>query len=243
MFINSRIDDGASSVLAIDSYGGARAMVRHLAACGHRTIAHVAGPADNFDSHERERGYRDELAASLPSARPRVIRGDFTETSGYAAGRELGAGAPRPAAVFAANDAMAIGCLAAFGALGLAAPGDVAVAGFDDIPLAAFVRPTLTTMRVQIVELGHGAVTQLAREIAGPDTARPATIKFLPKLVVRESCGAAVPGTQPVERRSVRDGGHDEQQDRRHESRTRRAHTPPVRPPRSGRSGKARPRR
>jgi LacI family transcriptional regulator len=243
VFINSRVDDGASSALAIDSYGGARAMVRHLAARGHRTIAHVAGPADNFDSHERERGYQSELAASLPSARPLVIRGDFTETSGYAAGRELGARTPRPAAVFAANDVMAIGCLAAFGALGLAVPGDIAVAGFDDIPLAAFVRPTLTTMRVQIVELGRGAVTQLAAEIAGPDTARPATIKFLPKLVVRESCGTAVPRTRPVERPSVRDGGHDEQQDHRNESRTRREHSPPTRTARSGRPTQARRRR
>jgi LacI family transcriptional regulator len=81
VFMNSRVS-GVTSSLTIDSYGGARAMVRHLVACGHRTIAHVAGPTDNFDSHERERGYRDELAASLPSARPLVIPGDFTETSG-----------------------------------------------------------------------------------------------------------------------------------------------------------------
>jgi len=228
VFINSRVDDGVSS-LAIDSYGGAREMVRHLVARGHRTIAHVAGPARNFDSHERERGYRDELAASLPAARPVVIRGDFTETSGYAVGRELAARTPRPAAVFAANDVMAIGCLAAFGALGLAVPGHMAVAGFDDIPLAAFVRPALTTMRVQIVELGRGAVTQLAAEIAAPAPPRAATIKFLPELVVRESCGTAVSRTQPVERPSVRDGGQDEQQHHRNESRTRTKPSPPTR--------------
>jgi LacI family transcriptional regulator, galactose operon repressor len=228
VFINSRVDDGVSS-LAIDSYAGARAMVRHLVARGHRTIAHVAGPARNFDSHERERGYRDELAAALPSARPVVIRGDFTETSGYAAGRELAARTPRPAAVFAANDVMAIGCLAAFGALGLAVPGHIAVAGFDDIPLAAFARPALTTMRVPIVELGRGAVTQLAAEIAAPETPRAATIKFLPELVVRDSCGTAVPRTQPAERPSARDGGQDEQQHHRNEPRTRSKPSPPTR--------------
>jgi len=86
VFINSRVDDGASPALSIDSYGGARAMVRHLVACGHRTIAHVTGPTDNFDSHERERGYRDELAASLPTAQPLVVPGAFTETSWVPAG-------------------------------------------------------------------------------------------------------------------------------------------------------------
>jgi LacI family transcriptional regulator len=125
VFMNNRVDDGVSSSLAIDSYGGARAMVRHLVARGHRTIGHITGPVDNFDSHERERGYRDELAASLPGAEPQVVRGDFTEASGYEAGRVIAAG-PLPDAVFAANDVMAIGCLAAFTAHGLAVPADVA---------------------------------------------------------------------------------------------------------------------
>ncbi len=239
VFMNSRVDDGVSSSLAIDSYGGARAMVRHLVARGHRTIAHVTGPFDNFDSHERERGYRDELAASLPRARPRVVRGDFTETSGYAAGRELCAGAklPRPAAVFAANDVMAIGCLAAAGALGLGVPGDIAVAGFDDIPLAAYVRPTLTTMRVPIVELGRGAVTRLAAAIAEPGTARAVTTTLAPELVVRESCDAAPSRAKSINRRAG-DGDHDDQQHPRNDPRTRgerrpaAAAAPPTPPPR-----------
>jgi LacI family transcriptional regulator len=241
VFMNSRVDDGASSCLAIDSYGGARAMVRHLVARGHRTIAHVAGPADNFDAHERERGYRDELAASLPSARPRVIRGDFTEASGYAAGCELGGKAPPPAAVFAANDVMAIGCMAAFGELGLEVPGDIAVAGFDDIPLAAFVRPTLTTMRVQIVELGRGAVTRLAAVIAQPRITPATTTTLLPELVVRESCGTAKPRAQAVKRQSARDTttpaieGHDEQPHHRNDARTRSSHAPAARPAPSAR--------
>lgn len=192
VFMNSRVADGVSSSLAIDSYGGARAMVRHLIARGHQAIAHVTGPVDNFDSHERERGYRDELAASAPGRRPVVVRGDFTETSGYTAGRTLGTELPRPDAVFAANDVMAIGCLSAFDALGLAVPGDIAVTGFDDIPLAAFVRPTLTTMRVPIVELGRGAVIQLAAAIADP-ALPPITTTLQPELVVRESCAAAKP--------------------------------------------------
>jgi LacI family transcriptional regulator len=204
VFMNSRVDDGVSSSLSIDSYRGARAMVKHLVGRGHRTIAHITGPIDNFDSHERERGYRHELKASLPSARPVVVRGDFTETSGYAAGRTLGVATPRPAAVFAANDVMAVGCMAAFDELGLVVPRDVAVAGFDDIPLAAFVRPALTTMRVQIVELGRGAVTELAAVIAHPGTARALTSRLSPELVIRESCGAAGPRAQSTNRTTDR---------------------------------------
>jgi LacI family transcriptional regulator len=192
VFINSRISDGVSSALSIDGYGGARAMVRHLVSHGHRAIAHLTGPTDNYDAHERERGYRDELAASLPSSRPILVRGNFSEASGYAGGRELAARAPRPDAAFAANDAMAIGCLAAFAELGVA-PRDIALTGFDDIPLAAYVRPALTTMRVPIVELGRRAFVQLAAAIAQPGTVRAGTTWLATELIVRESCGAAGP--------------------------------------------------
>jgi LacI family transcriptional regulator len=224
VFINSRVDDGVSSALSIDSYGGARAMVRHLVALGHRTIAHVTGPVDNYDSHERERGYRDELKASLPSARPVVVRGDFTEASGYAAGRAFAGQAPRPAAVFAANDVMAIGALAAFSAIGLESPRDIAITGFDDVPLAGYVRPALTTMRVPIVELGRSAFNQLAAAIAQPGTTRAVTTWLRPELVVRESCGA---GSRPQSTPSPATGGHDVQPRPR---RARGKQAPPARP-------------
>jgi LacI family transcriptional regulator len=227
VFMNSRVADGVSSSLSIDSYRGARAMVKHLVDRGHRTIAHITGPIDNFDSHERERGYRHELKASLPSARPVVVRGDFTEASGYAAGKTLGVATPRPAAVFAGNDVMAVGCMAAFDELGLAVPRDVAVAGFDDIPIAAFVRPALTTMHVQIVELGRGAVTQLAAAIAHPGTGRAVTSRLSPELVVRESCGAAGPRAQSTHRTTDTEGGHDAQP-RSTAPRSRSKHTLPA---------------
>jgi LacI family transcriptional regulator len=204
VFMNSRVT--GRPALAIDNYGGARAMVRHLIGRGHRTITHIAGPADNFDAHERERGYRDELAAALPRVKPVVVRGDFSEAAGYAAGRTLASGKRRPAAVFAANDGMAIGCLAAFDSLGLAVPRDLAVTGFDDIPLAAYVRPPLTTMRVPIVELGRGAVSQLVTAITTPTPTRTLTPPLAPTLIVRESCGIH----NSVEGHDA--GGHDASQ-------------------------------
>jgi LacI family transcriptional regulator len=195
VFVNSPVAPGTSPVLAIDGYNGARAMVRHLAA-RHTAIVHVAGPDDNFDAHERERGYRDELAARVRGARPHVVRGDFSEAAGRAAARTIAALSPRPTAVFAANDMMAIGCLSGFTELGLSVPRDIAVTGFDDIPLASYVRPALTTMRVEIYELGRAAVARLTAVLADK---RPAPITSLtPELVVRESCGA----DQPSPRRS-----------------------------------------
>lgn len=190
VFMNSRVEPGVPSV-AIDSYAGARAMVRHLVTCGHRTIAHLAGPADNFDAHERLRGYHEELAASLPGVAPQVLLGDFSEASGYRAGRALVDAAARPAALFAANDMMALGALSALLEAGLEVPRDLALAGFDDIPLAAYVRPALTTVRARIAELGKHAVHLLAATIdrdAGALSSPSLTLQ--PEPVVRQSCGA-----------------------------------------------------
>ncbi len=203
VFMNSRV--AASPSLSIDSYQGARAMVRHLVACGHQSIAHLCGPADNFDSHERLRGYRDELAELVPGSEPMVLQGDFTEASGRAAAQQLAAMAVRPAAVFAGNDMMAIGCLTTLEELGISVPRELAVAGFDDIPLAAFVRPKLTTMRADIAELGRTAMRLLAHciEHGDPDPIPHQLLR--PEPVVRESCGAALSA-----RAAVRSASHGE---------------------------------
>lgn len=193
VFMNTHADVGHTS-LSIDSYTGARAVVRHLASCGHRRIAHIAGPAENFDSAERLRAYRDELAASTPGVAPQIFPGSFTEASGYAAGQAIALATPRPDAVFAANDMMAIGCLAALDRAGLVVPDDIGVAGFDDIPLAAYVRPALTTARVHIAELGKSALRRLAALIDDPDDSEPPSRSLVPETIVRESCGARRPG-------------------------------------------------
>jgi LacI family transcriptional regulator len=119
--------------------------------------------------------------------------GDFDEASGHRAGREILDAGDRPDAVFAANDMMALGCLYAFAQGGLEVPRDVALAGFDDIPLARFVHPSLTTMRVSIAELGSNALKRLLAQI---DTSEPAAIEhhvLVPELVVRQSSGGAEP--------------------------------------------------
>ena len=186
VLMNTRTDDDDYRTLAIDNHGGARAMVEHLLARGHRRIAMIAGPEDNFDAEERLRGVREVIDAR-DDATLLVLRGDFREKSGYLAGIEIQRMAPRPDAVFAANDMMALGCLFALNVAGVSVPGDIALAGFDDIPMARFVTPPLTTMRVNIAELGERAARTLIATLAGDD-APPHGISA-PELIVRESCG------------------------------------------------------
>ncbi|MBP8081255.1 MAG: substrate-binding domain-containing protein, partial [Arenimonas sp.] len=187
VLINTRSSAVARGTIGIDNHGGARAMVAHLAGLGHRSIAFISGPADNLDASERLRGYRDAMAEYLPDAEPTVLPGDFSEASGQQAGRSLLAAPSLPQAVFAANDMMALGCLFALVQAGCKVPSQVAVAGFDDIPLARYVHPSLTTMRVDITRLGADAMRLLLGQSGDdtPDTGRP------PTLIVRESCGGA----------------------------------------------------
>jgi LacI family transcriptional regulator len=187
VLLNSR-DGARHSTLTVDNYGGACAMVRHLVGRGHRRIAMIAGPEANHDASERLRGYVDTLRERQPRARPQVLRGDFTEESGYRAGRRVAAMAERPDAIFAANDMMAIGCLFALTESGLRVPGDIALAGFDDIPIARYVSPPLTTVRVRIAELGELALERLLLAIGEPGRDKHSTQTLRTELVVRSSC-------------------------------------------------------
>jgi LacI family transcriptional regulator len=177
--------------LTFDNRAGALAMMTHLIGCGHRRIAFVTGPEANIDGQERLRGYREALVKLLPGAAEWIVPGDFSEESGLNAARSLLREPTRPDAVFCANDMMAVGCLYAFKEAGLQVPQDIAVAGFDDIPLARLVSPALTTVRVRIAEIGEQALERLAADIENPDSKRkPAASSVKPELVVRSSSGA-----------------------------------------------------
>jgi LacI family transcriptional regulator len=191
VMLNAPLSASRFPTMNIDDHGGAFAMTRHLLARGYRRIAMIGGPHGNLDADERRRGYVDALIeASLGSA-AMLLDGDFSEESGYAAGKHIAKLGVRPDAVFAANDMMAIGCLLAFGDAGLSVPADIALAGFDDVPIARYVTPHLTTVRVRIADLGRAALTRLVAEIAAPGQ-RSAELEILPcDIVVRASCGTA----------------------------------------------------
>lgn len=175
--------------LNIDNHGGARAMTRHLLACGHRRIAMIGGPHGNLDADERRRGYVDALIEASCGGDAMLLDGDFSEESGYAAGKHLAKLRDRPDAVFAANDMMAIGCRIALGDAGIEVPAGIALAGFDDVPIARYVTPQLTTVRVRIADLGRAALARLVAEIETPGS-QSTEPQVLPcEVVARASCG------------------------------------------------------
>ena len=185
--MNSPLAGEGRATVGVDNHGGAVAMMRHLIAGGYRRIAFIAGPDNNFDARERLRGYHDALAEAAPGMAPQVLPGAFDEASGHRAGQALLASGERPDAVFAANDMMALGCLFALTQAGLRVPEDIALAGFDDIPLSRYVHPALTTMRVEIAELGAHALRRLLDADAPQDDAPGPRRLLTPQLVVRRS--------------------------------------------------------
>jgi LacI family transcriptional regulator len=174
----------------VDNFGGARAMTRHLVASGRKRVAFIGGPQGNDEAQERLRGYKAGLKAGM---RELVFEGDFTEEAGWRAGRRIVQTKPRPDAVFAANDMMAVGCMAALNEAGLRVPDDVAVAGFDDIPIARYITPALTTIRVPIAALGSAALDALAKAVEAPLTQATHTVVMPVELMVRRSCGTGPP--------------------------------------------------
>jgi len=195
--------DHAYDAITTNNAAGAAAMVRHLAGLGHRRIAMIEGPPNNVDARERKRGYLAALRwAGLERRRELEFPGDFREDSGYRAGQRIARMAGRPTAVFAANDAMAIGCLCALGESGLRVPDDVAIGGFDDIPIARYMNPSLTSVDVSIAALGGRAMEKLLDAIRDKNQhpRRPETVDA--RLVVRQSCGGARTITESRSRES-----------------------------------------
>jgi LacI family transcriptional regulator len=170
----------------VDNTAGARSACRHLVELGHTRIAHVAGHNLTRTGQDRLAGYRLALEeASIPFDDALVAWGDFTLDSGYRAAQVLLGRSPRPTAVFAANDLMALGVLRAALAAGLSVPEDLSVVGFDDIQLAELVQPALTTVRQPAYEMGRIAMCMLRERIAGSACEGGRHHTFQPELVVR----------------------------------------------------------
>ena len=171
-------------------------MVTHLVSLGHQRIAIIKGSPRNYDAAERLRGYRMALREGGITPESALERaGDFTEAGGYNATMALLAMSPRPTAIFAANDSMAIGALSALRESGVQVPDEMAVAGFDDIPLARFMDPPLSSVRVPICELGARAVEMLLHGITHKNDHPRRRERVSTELVVRRSTGG-----QPAER-------------------------------------------
>lgn len=170
--------------LRLDNATGADAVIRHLVDNGYRRIVHIAGPQGNLDAQERAQAYLDAMGRYAPDIKPEILEGDFSEEAGEAAARVIASRRGRFDGVFAANDMMAIGCLHSLKAQGVKVPGEIAIAGFDDVPLARYL--ALTTVRVRISELGERAVCRLVDILEKKELEQENEL-HVPELVARET--------------------------------------------------------
>lgn len=184
------VPDPHVSSVDVDNYGSAQQVVRYLHALGHRRIAIINGPEERLASRDRRAGFRTmmrQLGLPLPPEYDQP--GNFDIPSGYQAMRRLLSLDTPPTAVFATNDRMAIGAIRAAQEMGYRVPDDVSVVGFDDIPVAAYLNPPLTTVRQPVYELGEAAACLLFQLIEDP-TRAPQRIVLAAPLVVRDTVRA-----------------------------------------------------
>jgi len=189
VLIQSEPREGVTS-LTVDNYGGASRLVEHLLSHQYRRFAFIRGSDFTSDSAERLRALRDTLAAQGLSLEPAyIVSGDYLRGSGHRAMTALLALSPRPDVVFAANDQMASDAMVAIHEHGLRVPDDIALAGFDDIPLASYLTPTLTTVHQPTYELGYQAAQTALSMIKEETPSEPKHVVLPTRLVVRDSCG------------------------------------------------------
>lgn len=170
-------------IATVDQRAGAAAATRHLLSLGHKTVWHLAGPADWQEAEERIIGWRSALeGAGAPV--PPLLRGDWTPRSGYEVGQEL-LQIRDLTAIFVGNDQMALGLLRRLHETGREVPRDISLVGFDDIPEAAYFTPPLTTIRQDFAELGRRCLQLLLARIEGSE--QPTRLVVPPELVVRDS--------------------------------------------------------
>jgi DNA-binding LacI/PurR family transcriptional regulator len=172
------------ALVTVDQVAGARAATRLLLDAGHRTVWHVAGPADWYDAAGRIDGWRQALTEARAEIPP-PVPADWSAAAGYAAGQML-ARMPEVTAVFAANDPLALGLLRALHERGRRVPQEVSVVGFDDVPEAAYFIPPLTTVRPDFEAVARAGLDLLLAQVSG-DAGGPGRVVLEPALVIRDS--------------------------------------------------------
>ncbi|MDR5839106.1 LacI family DNA-binding transcriptional regulator [Caballeronia sp. LZ034LL] len=192
VMINRKSDAISGDLVAIDSRGGMRALMTHLLSLGHRRIAFVKGLRDSSSAAERYRAYRAAMTGAKLVIDPAlVVPGDYTIEAGTHAGALLAGMRQPPTAIVAANDLMAIGVLGALRDKGVSVPGDISVAGFDDIFLASHPLIGLTTVAQPKYNTGAIAARALLERIEQGRDLAPRFIGLDAELKVRGSTAAA----------------------------------------------------
>ncbi|GAC1668801.1 MAG: LacI family DNA-binding transcriptional regulator [Candidatus Limnocylindrales bacterium] len=170
VLVNTSAPDVGLPTIASDNRGGGRSATDHLLDLGHRQFGYLMPPPRNLDAPDRLAGVRDALAAASLAPDGSAVTlaigpGAPTVSGGEAAMLALLERDPVPTGIIAYNDLMAIGAMRAIGRRGLRVPADVSIVGFDDVALATYVEPALTTLRQETVEMGRWAVATLTERI------------------------------------------------------------------------------
>jgi LacI family transcriptional regulator len=174
------------SAVNLDNKGGGVEATRHLLSLGHQRLATITGPLAEDVSRDRLNGFQAALQASGYEVKPdQIVEGDWSATSGYRAFQVLWE-SYHPTAIFAQNDRMAIGVIRAARDAGLRVPEDLSVIGFDDMPLASYFDPPLTTLRQDMMENGREAARLLLESIEQPDT-EPGYRMLSTQIVIRNT--------------------------------------------------------
>jgi len=186
VLVNRRELLGIPSV-TVDDEAGAALATEHLLSLGHRHIGHVAGPQNSDTGRRRLAGYVSAMrAAGIDPGTEWVLEASYDEAGGELAATRLLRVSPRPTALFVANVRAAIGALAAARRLGLSVPADVSLVGFHDAPVAMYLEPELTTVKMPLREMGGAAIESLLALVDG-QTVEDVRVATPPELVVRGS--------------------------------------------------------
>jgi len=195
ILVNRTIDDPDMPCVVNDDAFGIGLIVQHLAALGHRRIAHLAGPQDVSTARARFQTFEAAMREAGLDPDPKLIEFccSFAEEEGKAAASDLLERGESFTAVVAANDLLAIGCLDALAMFGKRCPEDVSVTGYNDMPFVDKIQPPLTTVRIPHDEMGAMAARVLLKYIEG-DMAAARSIAIRPELVVRASTAPLAAG-------------------------------------------------
>jgi LacI family transcriptional regulator len=177
-------------IVTIDNYQGAFNATEYLIKKKKfKKIAHITGPAENYDAYLRKKGFIDACKKNdVRINKSFIVDGNFTIDSGYHGFIQLYGLPEKPEAIFAANDMMALGCYDAANYFKVKIPDDISLVGFDDIFMSKYINPSLTTVRVQIEEVGRAAAALLIERLNNSNGKHHSLIKIPTELIIRNSC-------------------------------------------------------
>ncbi len=193
VIVDRHIDDGEMDSVSGDSVSGARALVQHLIKLGHTRIAVISGPPTTSTAEDRVTGYRMALTEAEIALDPRLIRrGEFRSSSGRSLAAQLLDEGLNPSAIFATNNAIAMGVIDALEERGLRVPQDIALVSFDDLPDTSHLFPFLTVVAQPAYDMGLNAAQLLLSRLNSEVDLRPRHVLLPSRLIVRHSCGSSL---------------------------------------------------